>query len=204
VALSTYHDGNRTLQDRYDTRRLADRIDDVLCHDEIGGNDRSFIESDDMFFLATANADGQPPVGYKGGDPGFVRVLDTRTIAFPNYNGNGMYVGMGNVLESAKVRLLFIDFQRGNRLRVHGEASIDLDDPLAGDWEGAQFVSRVRTTEIYPNCPRYVHRMQPAARSEFVPREDCETPVPGWKRADWAIDVLPDGDPALDPDATVR
>ena len=201
--MSTYHDGNRTLQDRFDTRRLADRIEQVLCHEEITGYDASFIEDADMFFLSTVDPDGQPTVGYRGGDPGFVQIVDERTLAFPNYNGNGMYVATGNMLSSPKVGMLFIDFERGNRLRVHGEASIDLEDPLADSFEGAQFVVRVRTTEIYPNCPRYVHKMQRVERSEFVPREDCEVPVPGWKKSDWAIDVLPEGDPALDPNAPV-
>ena len=201
--MSTYHDGNRTLQDRFDTRRLADRIEQVLCHDEIADYDRSFIEDADMFFLATAGPDGQPTVGYRGGDPGFVRIVDERTIAFPNYNGNGMYVAMGNVLRNPKVGMLFIDFERGNRLRYHGEASIDLEDPLAADFEGAQFVVRVRATEIYSNCPRYVHKMQRVERSVFVPREGCDVPVPGWKKSDWAIDVLPEGDPARDPSAPV-
>lgn len=201
--MSTYHDGNRTLQDQFDTRRLADRVEDVLCHDVISDYDRSFIEGADMFFLATAKPDGTPTVGYKGGDPGFVKVIDDRTIAFPNYNGNGMYVGMGNILENPKVGLLFIDFERGSRLRFHGEASIDLDDPLQQSYEGAQFVVRVRSTELYNNCPRYVHKMKSVERSVFVPREDCETPVPGWKKSDWAADVLPEGDPARNPDATV-
>ncbi len=201
--MSTYHDGNRELQDRFDTRRLADRIEDILCHDIITDYDRSFIEAADMFFLATADPNGKPTVGYRGGDPGFVRVVDERTIAFPNYNGNGMYVGSGNMLKNPQVGLLFIDFQRGNRLRFHGDASIDLDDPLAAEYEGAQFVIRVRATELYNNCPRYVHKMQPVERSVFVPREDCDVPVPGWKKSDWAIDVLPEGDPALDPSAPV-
>lgn len=200
----TYHAGHRTLQDRFDMRRLADRIDDVLVHETIDANSARVVEAADHFFLATATADGIPTVGYKGGDPGFVRVLDDRTLAFPNYNGNGMYLAMGNILQNTNVGMLFVNWERGSRLRIQGEASIDLDDPLTATWPEAQFVVRVRTTQVFPNCPRYVHRMQPVERSAFVPREDRETPVPAWKRADWAADVLPEGDPALDPDADVR
>ncbi len=201
--MTNYHDGNRSLQDRFDTRRLADRIEQVLCTDTIDPRTKAFIESRDMFFLATSSKEGRPSVGYKGGDPGFVKVVDEHTIAFPNYNGNGMYVGMGNIVDNPQVGLLFLDWQKGNRVRYHGEASIDHEDPLLADYPEAQFVVRVRALEIFPNCPRYVHRMEPIQRSEFVPRENCETPVPSWKRADWAIDVLPEGDRALDDDATV-
>jgi len=198
-----YHDGSRALQDRFDTRRLADRIEDVLCSETVEGYARSFIETADHFYLGTVGPDGWPTVSYKGGDPGFVRVLDDRTLAFPNYNGNGMYVGMGNILNGSKVAMIFVNWARGNRLRVHGTASIDFDDPLAATYEGAQFVVRVTTTAVWPNCPRYVHEMQSLERSAFVPRANRETPVPGWKREAWAVDALPDGDPALDPDATV-
>jgi predicted pyridoxine 5'-phosphate oxidase superfamily flavin-nucleotide-binding protein len=191
-----YHEGSRSLQDRFDTRRLADRLADRLWHDTIDDDDRDFIESVDMFFLATADEQGRPNCSYKGGDPGFVHVLDERTIAFPNYDGNGMYLSMGNVLRNPSVGLLFIDFEKGHRMRLNGEATIDVDDPLREEWPEAQFVVRVRAREVFPNCPRYIHRMQRVERSEYVPREGCETPVPDWKRTEWAGDVLPAGDPA--------
>src|SRR6478752_9607087 len=126
-----YHEGSRTLQDRYDTRRLADRLDEkFLRRVVIDADDRAFIERLDMFFLATADAEGRPDCSYKGGAPGFVRVLDERTVAFPNYDGNGMYRSMGNVLRHPDVGMLFIDFERPSRVRVEGTASIDFDDPL--------------------------------------------------------------------------
>jgi predicted pyridoxine 5'-phosphate oxidase superfamily flavin-nucleotide-binding protein len=198
-----YHEGNRALQDRFDTRRLADRIESYLVHEMFTPKDKAYIESRDMFFLATADDLGRPTVSYKGGDPGFVRVIDDRTLAFPSYNGNGMYLSMGNLLENPSVGILFVDFQGRDRMRVNGDASIDFDDELASRWPEAQFVVRVRAREIFPNCPRYLHRYDKVAPSVFVPREDSETPVPSWKREDWASDVLPEGDPALDPDATV-
>jgi hypothetical protein len=101
------------------------------------------------------------------------------------------------------VGILFMDFAGRDRMRVNGEASVDFDDELGSWWPEAQFVVRVRAREIFPNCPRYVHRYEKVAASVFVPREECETPVPSWKREDWAVDVLPEGDPALDPNATV-
>jgi hypothetical protein len=152
-----------------------------------------------MFFLATADADGHPQCSYKGGDPGFIRVLDERTVAFPNYDGNGMYLSMGNVLENPHVGMLFIDFvsPRPSRLRLNGIASIDEHDALIAEYPAVQFIVRVRATQVFPNCPRYIHQMQLVQRSRFVPRADRETPIPAWKRADWACDVLPRDDPAI-------
>ncbi len=196
---SPYNGGSRRLQDRFDTRRLADRLDEkFLSRPAIDADDRAFIERMDMFFLATADANGHPQCSYKGGDPGFVRVLDERTVAFPNYDGNGMYLSMGNLVENPQVGMLFIDFvsARPSRLRLSGIASIENGDPLVEVYPGAQFVVRVRATQVFPNCPRYIHRMQLVERSRFVPNAAHESPVPSWKRADWACDVLPAADPA--------
>jgi predicted pyridoxine 5'-phosphate oxidase superfamily flavin-nucleotide-binding protein len=191
-----YHEGNRRLQDRFDTRRLADRIEERLDRDTFDADDRAFIESRDMFFLATADEHGMPQCSYKGGEPGFVRVVDERTLAFPNYDGNGTYLSMGNLLVNPQLGILFIDFTSPKRLRVNGIASIDEDDPLLGAYSEAQFVVRVSATHVLPNCPRYVHKMEVVERSRFVPRENCETPIPDWKRRAWSHDVLPDEDPA--------
>jgi uncharacterized protein len=195
-AMSVYHDGNRSWQDRFDTRRLADRLVERTVRATIDADDREFIEARDMFFLATADEHGFPQCSYKGGDPGFVRVLDESTIAFPCYDGNGMFLSMGNVLANPHVGLLFVDFERPSRLRLNGVASIDADDPLVAEYERAQFVVRVHATHVFPNCPRYIHKLELVERSRFVPREACEPPVPDWKRREWARDVLPAGDPA--------
>jgi uncharacterized protein len=191
-----YHAGNRQLQDRFDTRRLADRIEGRIRRDRFDDDDRAFIEARDMFFLATADEHGRPQCSYKGGDPGFVRVVDEHTLAFPSYDGNGMYLSLGNVLRNPRVGLLFVDFASPKRLRVNGIASIDEADPLLADLTEAQLVVRVRALDVLPNCPRYVHRMELVERSRFVPHEACETPVPDWKRREWSHDVLPGDDPA--------
>lgn len=197
--MTGFHDGSRSLQDRFDTRALADRIDELLVTDTISPSDRAFIEARDMFFLATADAEGRPTCSYKGGDPGFVRVLDERTVAFPSYDGNGMYLSAGNVLVNPEVGMLFLDLERGHRMRLDGSARIDPDDPLLEEYPEAQLVVRVAARAVYPNCPRYVHRYELVRRSRFVPRTDCLTPVPEWKRSDWARDSLPERDPARDP-----
>jgi predicted pyridoxine 5'-phosphate oxidase superfamily flavin-nucleotide-binding protein len=192
----TYHEGHRQLQDRFDTRRLADRIDERLVDATIDADDKAFIESLDMFFLATADDRGYPNCSYKGGEPGFVRVLDEHTVAFPNYDGNGMYLSTGNVLINPNVGMLFIDFERGRRLRINGVASINEQDELMERYPEAQLIVRVRAREVFPNCPRYIHRYQLVERSRFVPKASCPTPVPDWKRSEWARDVLPANDPA--------
>jgi predicted pyridoxine 5'-phosphate oxidase superfamily flavin-nucleotide-binding protein len=164
--------------------------------DAISEEDRAFIESRDMLFLATADPEGRPTCSYKGGDPGFVRVLDPHTLAFPSYDGNGMFLSMGNTLLNPEVGLLFLCFERGRRLRVNGTARIEEDDELRPLYPGAQLIVRVRAREVFPNCSRYIHRYSLVERSRFVPRADREPPVPDWKRRDWARDVLPAGDPA--------
>jgi predicted pyridoxine 5'-phosphate oxidase superfamily flavin-nucleotide-binding protein len=194
-----FHDAQRRLQDRFDTRRLADRISERLVHDFIDEHDAAFIAARDMFFLATVDPDGRPNCSYKGGDPGFVRVVDQRTLAFPNYDGNGMYLSMGNAVATGAVGMLFIDFERRHRMRVNGTATVVDDDELMAAYPQAQFVVHVQVREVFPNCPRYIHRYQLVERSRFVPRKAEKTPVPDWKRADWACDVLPEGDPAREP-----
>jgi uncharacterized protein len=197
-----YHDGQRTLQDQYDTRRLADRLDEGTV-DHIGDAHRAFIESRDMFFIATADADGAPQCSYKGGDPGFVRVVDERTIAFPVYDGNGMFLSIGNLAVNPQVGLLFIDLEGGSRLRVTGVAHNDPDDPLLGHYPGAQSVVRVRVETAFPNCRRYVHRYELVERSTFVPRGSAPAPVPDWKLNPWFEGTLAEDDPAHDPDHPV-
>jgi predicted pyridoxine 5'-phosphate oxidase superfamily flavin-nucleotide-binding protein len=191
-----YHAGMRQLQDRFDTRRLADRLEEKLARTAFTTEDRGFIESRQFFFLATADSEGQPDCSYKGGAPGFVRVTDDDELAFPSYDGNGMFRSLGNVLVNPAVALLFVDFERPNRLRVNGRASVVDDDPLLESFAGAQLVIRVHALRIFPNCPRYIHRMSITESSPYVPRADYAPPVPKWKRFEMFRDVLPRGDPA--------
>jgi uncharacterized protein len=194
----TFNDGSRGYQDRFDTRRLADRIDERLVRDWIDDDDRAFVERCDMLFLATADAEGRPQCSYKGGEPGFVRVVDKHTIAFPNYDGNGMFLSAGNALVNPNVGLLFISFVERKRMRLNGVAEHVDDDPLLDAFPEAQFLWRVRAHEVFPNCPRYIHRYELVERSRFVPSSGCTTPVPEWKRREWARDVLAADDPAQD------
>lgn len=182
---------HRAFQDKFDTRRIADTIEGGFMVDEISESDQAFIESRDMFWLSTVDENGSPTVSYKGGDPGFVRVVDNKTIVFPSYNGNGTFYSMGNISGAGKVGMLFMDFQKPIRLRVQGTATVSADDPLMDSYKEAQLVIRVTVDLMYPNCPRYVHRMDKVGPSRYVPRENVDTPLAGWKRIDILQDALP-------------
>jgi uncharacterized protein len=193
---SMYHDGSRELQDQFDTRRLADRLETTRLHATFSERDRAFIERAAMFFLATADAAGQPDCSYKGGLPGFVRVIDDQTLAFPDYDGNGMFRSLGNIRVNPQVGLLFIDFKQPGRLRINGTATVGDDDPLLAGWPGAQLVVRVRPERIFTNCPRYIHKMALVERSVYAPDQACAPPQPEWKSREDVRDALPRRRPA--------
>jgi hypothetical protein len=191
---SFYNRDQRALQEQFQTGKMADLLEQVIVHPEVQDDERAFIESRDMFFLATVDAGGQPTCSYKGGDPGFVKVVEPATIAFPSYDGNGMFLSMGNIRATARVGLLFIDFETPHRLRVQGTASVDARDPLLATYPGADLVVRVAVSRIFVNCSRYVHKYQRVRASRYVPRAQCETPFAEWKRIDVVQEVLPPRD----------
>lgn len=181
----------RTWQDRCDSRRLADRREERLGRNRFTADDRAFIESRTMFFLATADEARRPHCSYKGGDAGFMRVTGEDELIFPSYDGNGMFRNIGNLNTHAPAGLLFIDFEQQRRLRVNGLASTRTDDPLRYEITGAQLVLRVVATHIFPNCPRDIHRVQLAEPSPYVPRPGVEPPVPACKQFEMFSDLLP-------------
>jgi predicted pyridoxine 5'-phosphate oxidase superfamily flavin-nucleotide-binding protein len=189
--MSIYHDKQRALQDAFDTRRLADIIESNNLHLTFNPLDEAFIAAKDFFFLATADASGKPSCSFKAGPAGFVRIVDERTLAFPCYDGNGMYLSMGNVLANPKIGMLFVDFEKPNRLRISGEASIAESDSLLAHYPEAQFIVRVAVTEIFLNCPRYIPKFKRVADSPFVPVAGKETPFPNWKQIDFVRETLP-------------
>lgn len=193
-----YHEGNRILQDKFDSRRIADRLEQVTLHDAFSGSDVEFIQNCDMFFLATADADGWPDVSYKGGDVGFVQVVNPNELRIPIFDGNGMWRTLGNVMDDGRVAVLFLDPQRPWRMRVHGRATVSLEASDLAAHVGAQAVLVVQVTRVFPNCGRYIHPT--GAISEFVPQPDTEPPIPEWKR----IEALRAALPARDQEALAR
>lgn len=197
---SMYHAGMRELQDLRETRPLADRLEQVIVRTAFTEDDRDFIQRCAMFFIASADAEGQPDCSYKGGMPGFVRVEDERTLVIPDYDGNGMYRSWGNVRVNPKVGLLFIDFENPRRLRVNGSAVVSAEDPLGAEFPGAVFIIRVTAARIFPNCPRNIHKVQVVEHSAHSPRPDYTPPVPAWKGFERFRDALPARDRTEKPD----
>jgi predicted pyridoxine 5'-phosphate oxidase superfamily flavin-nucleotide-binding protein len=192
-----YHEGNRKLQNKFDTERMADRLVETIVANQISPEDKVFIEEQNMFFFATVDSEGRPSCSYKGGSVGLVKVLDESTVAFPLYDGSGMYISAGNVLVNEHVSLLFVDFQRQARLRFNGTAFVQENDPLITNWPETEMILRVKLRNLFPNCPRYIHKMTLVEESSFVPNKHCETPVPAWKRLEVVADVLPPKDAHL-------
>ena len=177
-----YHEGNRRLQDAFDSRRISDRLEEKLTRTKFSADDKIFIESLPYFFLATADASGRPDCSYKGGMPGFVRVTGPAELSFPDYDGNGMFKSLGNVLVNPNVGLLFIAMHgKPKRLRVNGIATVRRDDPLLAQTVGAQLIVRIAARAIFPNCPRYIPKMELIEPSIYAPRAGCDAPEPAWK-----------------------
>ena len=180
-----FHEGNRRLQDSFDSRRISDRLEEKLTRSAFTADDKAFIESAMYFFMATADTDGRPDCSFKGGAPGFVRVTAPDELAFPDYDGNGMFKSLGNLLVNPDIGLLFIDLhEKPRRLRVNGEARVSRDDPLLALTVGAQLIVRVKARAIFPNCPRYIPKLQLAEPSKYVPQPGCDPVEPAWKGFD--------------------
>jgi len=192
-----YSPEQRQLQDQHDTRNLADRLLQIIVENQVSEQHRLFIESRGFFFLTTIDDRGYPTCSYKGGNPGLVCVLDAQTLAFPSYDGNGMFLSMGNIQGNAKIGMLFIDFETPHRIRVHGDASIQPNDSLLTEYPGADMIVRVKISELFINCPRYINSMSRVKTSEYVPQEGKETPPPQWKRIDALQDSLPKNDQGI-------
>jgi len=180
-----FHDGNRRLQDEFDSRRIADRLVEKLTHFAFTDADRRLIEGTMFFFLATADDRGRPDCSFKGGQPGFVRVVGESELVFPDYDGNGMFKSLGNIMVNPEVGLLFIDMgEKPRRLRVNGAAKVSRDDPLMQRFAGAQLLVRVKAHAIFPNCPRYIAQPGSGDPSKYAPRPDYAPPEPAWKNFD--------------------
>ncbi len=129
-----YTASNRRLQDENDSRKFADAVAHAIVDDDLRPEQAGFIGSLDYFFPTTINEKGEPTVSYKGGPVGLAHVVGRRKIVFPNYDGNGMFLSMGNIAATSKVGLLFIDIVAPLRVRVQGEARLTQDAPTI--WRG--------------------------------------------------------------------
>src|SRR3954466_1807350 len=188
---SFYGDAQRRLQDEFDSRVIADVLEAAIVRPQMDDEAKAFIESRSFFFLSTVDADGHPTVSHKGGAAGFVRVTDPSTIVFPSYDGNGMFLSMGNIAGDGRIGLLFMDFERPHRLRVQANAVVRSDDPMIDEYPGADLVVRATVTSLFVNCPRYISPHTAAGTSKYVPDPTGQAPMPAWKKIDGLQPFLP-------------
>lgn len=186
-----YSLNHRHLQALYETTQLADRLEQMIVEGVINDQHQPFIESREFFFLTTIDERGYPTCSYKGGSKGLVTVVNPSELAFPSYDGNGMFLSIGNIHGNSKIGILFIDFETPHRIRIHGDARISMEDPLISHYPGAELIVRVTIREIFINCPRYIHSMAYVSPSKYVPLQNGTPPQPQWKRIDAVQDVLP-------------
>jgi hypothetical protein len=179
-----YTDSQRKIQAQFGCRPLADAVEKAIVTHELDDRHIPFIRSRDYFFLSTVNAAGEPTVSYKGGDVGTVTIIDSTTMAFPAYDGNGMMLSLGNIEETSKIGLLFIDFETPNRIRVQATATLHADDELLAKYPGAFAIIRARVDRVFLNCARYIHPHKRLHTSKYVPSADGSQPFPAWKRID--------------------
>jgi predicted pyridoxine 5'-phosphate oxidase superfamily flavin-nucleotide-binding protein len=187
-----YHEGNRELQARFGSTALADRLMDKTHRTAFTDGDKAFIEGLPFFFLATADAEGRPDCSFKGGEPGFVRILAPDLLVYPDYDGNGMFKSLGNIRSNPQVGLLFIAMgEKPRRLRVSGTAELSFGAAELAHFPGGQLLVRIRPTHVFPNCPRYIPSMRLEAASPYVPQAGCAPVEPAWKGFPEFKDVVP-------------
>ena len=118
-----------------------------------------------MFYLGTATADGQPYIQYRGGPPGFLKVLDDATLAFADFGGNRQYLSVGNLSENPKAFLFLIDYAAQSRIKIWGTARVVADDPALLDrLRDPEYPGEVERAIVFTiaawdiNCPQHIHQ----------------------------------------------
>ena len=122
----------RALRESMGSRKAYEKAEGApLHHDRLGDAERDFIAERDSFYLATVSETGLPYIQHRGGLPGFVRVLDEKTLGFADFRGNRQYITLGNLAGNDRVALFFMDYPRQARLKLLGRArSIVIEDDL--------------------------------------------------------------------------
>lgn len=182
--MAFYTESQQKVQAQFETQTLAATMEETIIEDSLNERHQAFISSRDFFFLSTVNSKGEPTVSHKGGGVGTVKVIDEKTLAFPAYDGNGMFLSLGNIADTAKIGLLFIDFETPNRVRVQATAQMQHDDPLLAEYPGAIAVVRAHVDQAFINCARYIHKHERLETSKYVPDADGSAPFATWKRID--------------------
>lgn len=186
-----YQSGHRELQKEFQSTALADRLEEIIVVPALDADAQAFIAQQDHFFLTTVDADGFPTVSYKGGDRGFVHVIDKTTLLFPCFDGNGMWLSMGNIADHGKIGMLFINTVEPHRIRVQGTARLVREPNVLARWKDVGLAVEVTLTRTWINCPRYIHPMEKRGQSLHVPSEHRDTEQAEWKSLDVVADVVP-------------
>lgn len=187
-----FHDGNREIQAKFGSVALADKLVERLRRPSFSDEDKAFIESLEYFFLATADAAGRPDCSFKGGAPGFARVVRPDLLVWPDYDGNGMFKSLGNIAVNPGVGLLFIRMgEAPKRLRCNGTAQVVFDDPLMAQFAGAQALVKMTPVDVFPNCPRYIPDLAAPKPSPYIPEAGKAPVEPGWKNNPAWKDLVP-------------
>jgi uncharacterized protein len=192
--MSFYTDPQRKIQEQFECLDLADAVEEDIVDDVLLDHHKDFIASRDFFFLSSVNSAGEPTVSHKGGKRGFVKVVDDETLVFPIYDGNGMFLSAGNIADTGKIGLLFIDFETPNRLRIQATATLHSDGPWLDEYRGAIMVVSAHIDKVFINCARYIHKHTRVSTSRYVPDENGEQPLPAWKRLEHLQHALPPQD----------
>lgn len=190
--MTYYTDAQRAVQTDQNSTVLAEALEGQIIVSELDDMHQGFIGSRDFFFLSTVTGAGEPTVSYKGGGVGIVKVVDPTTLLFPSYDGNGMFLSMGNIADTGKIGMLFIDFETPNRVRVQATASLSQDAADLAHFPGADMVVRATVDTAFVNCGRYIHKHERVATSRYVPDAEGYAPVPAWKRIDALQPVFDD------------
>jgi len=138
----------------------------------------AFLAGLDMFYLGTANAEGQPYIQYRGGAPGFLKVLDSHTLAFADFGGNRQYITLGNLSENPKAFLFLMDYAERRRIKIWGTARVVEGDPeLVETLRVPGHPAKVERAIVFEveawdmNCQKHIHRRFPESAVAPVVRE---------------------------------
>ena len=186
-----YQSGHRELQKEFQSTALADRLEEIIVVPALDADAQAFIAQQDHFFLTTVDADRLPTASHPGGDRGFVHVIDKTTLLFPCFDGNGMWLSMGNIADHGKIGMLFINTVEPHRIRVQGTARLVREPDVLARWKDVGLAVEVTLTRTWINCPRYIHPMEKRGQSLHVPSEHRDTEQAEWKSLDVVADVVP-------------
>ncbi len=168
------HEGEREAQRRFGAEGYWDEARLGMIRDAIPPAWAAFLEAQAFFFIATANHRGECDCSFRGREINargqacpLLRVLDAKTLVFPDFSGNRLYNSLGNLLVNPHIGMLFVDFANRSRARVNGAAEIIEDRRAYEDiWPMAQRYVRVTVQQVYPNCRARIPKMQLAPTTD--------------------------------------